>query len=50
MKMFMYSLDGDAHEWFWSLLVGTISSLKEFHETFHYYFKGLYLSVLLIDN
>ena len=50
MKMFVYSLDGDVHEWFRSLLDGTISSLKEFRETFQYYCKGLYSSEFLIEN
>ena len=50
MKMFVYSLDGDVHEWFQSLPVGTISSLKEFHETFHYYCKGIYSFELIIED
>lgn len=35
MKMIMYSLEGDAHEWYKSLPPSSISSLKEFHTTFH---------------
>lgn len=38
MKMFMYSLDEDAREWYWSLPAASISSLKEFHACYrkHY--------------
>ena len=50
MKMFMYSLDADAREWFRSLAIGTIYSLKELHEAFHYYSQGLYSSELLLEN
>ena len=35
MKMFMYSLDGDAREWYFSLPLSSISSLKDFHTVFH---------------
>ena len=34
MKMFMYSLDGDAREWYFSLPLSSISSLKDFHTVF----------------
>ena len=50
MKIFVFSLDGDARKWFWSLPAGTISYLREFHEIFHHYCKGLYSSELLLDN
>ena len=35
MKMFLYSLDGDAREWHFSLPPSSISSLKDFHTVFH---------------
>ena len=35
MKMFMHSLDGDAHKWYFSLPPSSISSLKEFHRVFN---------------
>jgi hypothetical protein len=35
MKMFMYSLEGHACEWYLSLPPSSISSLEEFHTTFH---------------
>lgn len=50
MKLFVYSLDTDAHEWFWSLYDSTIFSLKDFHYAFHYYCKGLYSFEFLIDR
>ena len=39
MKMFMYSLDGDAREWYFSLPPSSISSLKDFHTVFHEHYK-----------
>jgi hypothetical protein len=33
MKMFMYSLEGDARQWYRALPSSSIYSLKEFHET-----------------
>ena len=50
MKLFVYSLDGGVREWFQSLPAGTISSLKELHEAFHYYCKGLYSHDSLLHN
>jgi hypothetical protein len=37
MKMFVYSLDGDARRWYRSLSIVNISSLQEFHAAFHKY-------------
>ena len=39
IKMFMYSLDGDAREWYFSLPPSSISSLKDFHTVFHEHCK-----------
>jgi hypothetical protein len=39
MKMFMYSLEGEAREWFRSLPPSSISSLKYFHVAFHNHCK-----------
>ena len=50
MKLFMYSLDGGADEWFQSLPSSTISSLKELHEAYNYYCKGRYSSESLLHN
>jgi hypothetical protein len=35
MKMFMYSLEGDARVWYRSLPASNISSLREFHVAFN---------------
>jgi hypothetical protein len=42
MNMFMYSLEGDAREWYRSLPPSSISSLKEFHATFSNHCKRLF--------
>jgi hypothetical protein len=39
MKMFMFSLGGDARQWYKSLSPSSISSLKEFHATFNKHCK-----------
>ena len=39
MKMFMYSLYGDAHQWYFSLPPSSISSLKDFHKAFTEHYK-----------
>jgi hypothetical protein len=50
MKMFIYSLDGDAQKWFWSLPASSISSLKEFHATFNKYCKRYYSTDTLLKD
>ena len=50
MKMFMYSLDGDAHEWYFSLPPSNISSLKNFHKVFHEHCKMYFLDEFLFEN
>ena len=47
MKIFMYSLDGDAREWYFSLPPSSISSLKDFHTVFHEHCKRYFLDELL---
>jgi hypothetical protein len=42
MKMLMYSLDGDARKWYFSLPPSIISSLKDFHRVFNENFKRFY--------
>ena len=42
MKMFMHSLDGDAHQWYFSPPHYNISSLREFHSTFNKHYKGIF--------
>jgi hypothetical protein len=50
MKMFMYSLEGDAHEWYISLSPSSISSLKEFHTTFHNHCKKYFPAESLFEH
>ena len=50
MKMFMYSLDGDAREWYFSLPPSNISSLKDFHTVFHELFKRYFSYEFLFEN
>jgi hypothetical protein len=40
MNMFMYSLEGDARDWYRSLPLSSISSLQEFHTVFHDHCKS----------
>jgi hypothetical protein len=35
MKMFMYSLEGNARQWYRILPASSISSLKDFHDVFY---------------
>jgi len=42
MKLFMFSLGGDARQWYKSLPHFNISSLKEFHAVFHKHCKRIY--------
>jgi hypothetical protein len=50
MKLFMFSLGGDARLWYKSLLPSNISSLKEFHAAFHKYCKRMYSSEFLFED
>ena len=50
MKMFMYSLDGDAREWHFSLPPSSISSLKDFHTLFHEHCKRYFSYEFLFEN
>jgi hypothetical protein len=47
MKMSMYSLEGDAREWYRSLPPTRISSLKEFHAAFNTHCQRFYSSELI---
>ena len=44
MKMFMYSLEQDAQEWYFSLPTTSMSSLKEFHTCFRKHCKYVFLA------
>jgi hypothetical protein len=50
MKMFMYSLYGDAGKWYFSLPSSSISSLKDFHKAFNQRCKKFFPDELLFDN
>jgi hypothetical protein len=50
MKMFMYSLEGDAREWYQSLPPSSISSLYGFHTTFHHHCKRYFSVDLLFEH
>jgi hypothetical protein len=50
LKMFMFSLAGDARKWYHSLPLACISSLSEFHATFIAYCQEFYPSKLICHN
>jgi hypothetical protein len=50
LKMFMFSLAGDAREWYHSLPPATISSLSEFHAAFTAYCQRLYSPEVICHN
>jgi hypothetical protein len=50
MKMFMFSLDGDACEWYKSLPPSRISSLQQFHATFNNHCQRYYSFELICHN
>jgi hypothetical protein len=50
MKMFIYSLDGDARKWYFSLPPSSISSLKDFHRVFNEHCKRFYPSESICHN
>jgi hypothetical protein len=50
LKMFMFSLAGDARKWYHSLPPATISSLSDFHATFTTYCQRLYSPELIWHN
>jgi hypothetical protein len=50
MKMFMYSLEGDAHEWYKSLPSSSIPFLKEFHTTFHHHCERFFSQEFLLEH
>jgi len=50
LKMFMFSLAGDARKWYHSLPPASISSLSEFHAAFTAYCQELYPSELIFHS
>ena len=50
MNIFMFSLDGDACEWYQSLPPTSISSLEQFHAAFNKHCQRYYSSELICHN
>jgi hypothetical protein len=50
LKMFMFSLAGDAREWYHSLPPASISSLEEFHAAFNRHCQRFYSYELICHN
>jgi hypothetical protein len=50
LKMFMFSLAGDARQWYHSLPPASISSLGEFHAAFNRHCQKFYSSKLICHN
>jgi hypothetical protein len=50
MKMFVFSLEGDAREWYRSLPPSSISSLKEFHTVFHHRCERFFSREILLEG
>ena len=50
LKMFMYSLEGDARQWYRSLPISSISSIKDFHAVFYDYCKRIYSVDILLED
>jgi hypothetical protein len=50
MKMFMYSLKGDAREWYFSLPASSICSLRDFHVAFNKHCKRYFPHELLLED
>ena len=50
IKMFKFSLEGDAREWCQSLPAASIHSLKDFHDAFNEYYEKSYLSHLILGD
>jgi hypothetical protein len=50
LNMFMFSLAGDAREWYHSLPPASISSLGEFHAAFNRHCQKFYSSKLICHN
>jgi hypothetical protein len=50
LKMFMFSLAGDAREWYHSLPPASISSLSEFHAAFNRHYQKFYSSEFICHS
>jgi hypothetical protein len=47
IKLFGFSLEGIARDWYWSLPIASIISLADFHAVFHLFCKGIFSADLL---
>ena len=50
LKMFMYSLEGNARLWYRSLPISSVSSIKYFHAVFYDYCKRIYFADHLLED
>jgi hypothetical protein len=50
MKIFLFSLAKDAHEWYQSLPPASISSLEQFHAAFNKHFQRYFSSKFICHN
>ena len=50
LKMFMYSLEGNSRQWYRSLPISSILSIKYFHIVFYVYCKSIYSIDLLLKD
>jgi hypothetical protein len=50
IKLFKFSLEGNAREWCQSLPAVSIHSLKDFHVAFNSYYEKIYSADLILDN
>ena len=50
IKLFWYSLEGIARDWYQSLPISSISSLAYFHAPFHLFCKGIFSADLLYSK
>jgi hypothetical protein len=50
IKLFRFSLEGIARDWYRSLPVASISSLADFHAAFHLFCKEIFSVIFYIPN
>jgi hypothetical protein len=50
LNMFMFSLEEDAHKWYHSLPLASISSLEQFHAAFNRHCQKFYSSEFICHN
>ena len=50
IRLFCFSLEGIAHDWYQSLPIASIISLADFHAAFHVFCKGIFSADLLFPK